>query len=331
MKGRDETTPAKVDASTFTNPADAAVLEGIRAAQAAGEDPFGDNDPVETAQPAAEQVAAAADEGTAPPDGGADDANNLDELGEPAAEAGTEGLQQQQQEQAAQAAPAPNPAAPPPPAAPPAAPQPFALQFKTRPAAELQALQAQLMEKKAKAFQQYSDSEIEAAEFAKIDAEVMQGLLQLTQEQTLASAQQQTALQTSQQALDRFKLHAKTPEGGAIDYTTDAAAAAAFDAQSQVLGAMPEYAALPDGEFFARVHSMVLTMRGVTPKAAAPTPPAARADAKAGIITLRNLPAAATPNAGGGVTEQLSRLQGLDFQDAVSRMPKGQRDAWLDS
>ena len=52
---------------------------------------------------------------------------------------------------------------------------------------------------------------------------------------------------------------------------------------------------------------------------------------KPGIVTLRNLPAAATPNTGGGLTEQLSRLDGLDFQEAVGALPKAQRDAWLDS
>ena len=43
------------------------------------------------------------------------------------------------------------------------------------------------------------------------------------------------------------------------------------------------------------------------------------------------MPAAATPNTGGGVAEQLGRLNGLDFEDAVGAMSRQQRDQWLDS
>jgi hypothetical protein len=48
-------------------------------------------------------------------------------------------------------------------------------------------------------------------------------------------------------------------------------------------------------------------------------------------LTLGNVPAAAQPNGTGGINEELSRLNGLDFQERIGAMPKAQRDAWLDS
>lgn len=320
MKGREETTPVKGDTATFENAADAQAMEQVTAARAAGEDPFGDFDN----DSGGEAAAPAASPAPAP------DATTAAELDPPEPTA------------APAAAPTP-PAPPPPPAAAPAPapvpveaaapPPPAPLQFKTRPATEIQAEQTALLDKKAKAFTEYSEGTMTPEAYAALDAEVMQGMMRIGSEMTLAQASAQSALQTSEQALALLKVTAKTE--GQIDYDADPRAAKQFDAQVQALATDPDMAKLSDAEFFEKAHGMVLALRGISRTAAAPpppasTPPPARADMKPSI-TLRDIPAAATPHTGGGVLEQLSRLSGLEFQDAVGAMPKGQRDAWLDS
>lgn len=321
MKGRDQTTPAKADTGHFENPADAEAAKQVAAGLAAGEDVFGDNDnddgtPMTTAAPA---PAPAAEDTTAT---GADDLD-ADDLTDQSATTAT--TQETQEAAAPAAAPAPAPAP---------APVP---QFKTKSATELAAAQKALLDKKAEAFDKYSVGTMTAAEYSAVDSEVMLGLMGIASETALAQANTQTALQASEQALADVKKLAKSQ--GLVDYEADESAGVQFDNVVDMLARDPKMAALNDAEFFTRAHNLVLTMRGHTPGASnapAPAPatttgkPAPRAD-MTGPITLRTIPAAATPNTNGGVTEQLGRLNGLDFEDAVGAMSRQQRDAWLDS
>jgi hypothetical protein len=325
MKGRDQTTPAKADTGHFENPADAEAAKQVAAGLAAGEDVFGDNDnddgtPMNTAAPTPAPAAAlAADDTTAT---GANDLDADDLTGQSATTATT--LETQEA-----AAPAAAPARAPAPA-----PVP---QFKTKSAAELAAAQKALLDKKADAFDKYSVGTMTAAEYSAVDSEVMLGLMGIASETALAQANTQTALQASEQALDDVKKLAK--DQGLIDYYTDESAGVQFDNAVDMLAKDTKMAKLPDAEFFTKAHNLVLTMRGHTPSASnapAPAPatttgkPAPRAD-MTGPITLRTIPAAATPNTGGGVAEQLGRLNGLDFEEAVGAIPRSQRDNWLDS
>lgn len=325
MKGRDQTTPAKADTGHFENPADAEAAKQVAAGLAAGEDVFGDNDnddgtPMTTAAAPAPAQAPTADDTTATT--GADDldAEDLE------AQDDTGATTQAAQEAAAAPAPAPAPAPTPVP------------QFKTKTPAELAAAQKALLDKKAEAFDKYSVGTMTAAEYSAVDSEVMLGLMGIASETALAQANTQTALQASEQALADVKKLAKSQ--GLVDYEADESAGVQFDNVVDMLAKDPKMAALSDADFFTRAHNLVLTMRGHTPGASASAPapapatptgkPAPRQD-MTGPITLRTIPAAATPNTGGGVAEQLGRLNGLDFEDAVGAMSRQQRDQWLDS
>lgn len=327
MKGRNDTTPAKADTGHFENPADAEAAKQVAAGLAAGEDVFGDNDnddgtPMTTAAaPApAPAVVPAADDATTTT--AAEDLDGEDLTADDGATATT---LEAQEAAAPAAAPAPAPAP---------APVP---QFKTKSATELAAAQKALLDKKADAFDKYSVGTMTAAEYSAVDSEVMLGLMGIASEAALAQANTQTALQASEQALADVKKLAKSQ--GLVDYEADESAGVQFDNVVDMLAKDPKMAALSDAEFFGKAHNLVLAMRGHTPGASnapAPAPaaqtgkPAPRQD-MTGPITLRSMPAAATPNTGGGVAEQLGRLNGLDFEDAVGAIPRQQRDQWLDS
>lgn len=315
MKGREETTAPKPETASFENPADQAVLADIAAQQAAGNDPFGDNDPPEGEAAPAPPAEATAAPAPAPAE------EHDEEVIEPPAPA------------PAAAAPAPASAAEAPapaPAATPASPPP--LNFKTRAAKDIQDDQTALLAKKADAFKQYSEGVMSPEAYMEIDAEVTQGMMRIGTEVALATASQQSAQQQQESVIDAIKRTSKA--AGHIDYNSDAAAAEQFNAALAVVSKDPAAATMSNEEFYNRAHSLVLFQRGITAGAtAAPAsaPGGPRKDVVPAIPTLRGLPSAATPNTGGGVVEQLGRLQGLDFEEAVGAIPRAQRDAWLDS
>jgi hypothetical protein len=327
MKGRNDTTTAKADTGHFENPADAEAAKQVAASLAAGQDPFGDNDN-DDGTPMVAAPALAPAQASDAVDGALDDAD--DTAASEAAAAADADAAAQAAEASRQAANTATQQATPAPA-----PVP---QFKTKSAKELGDAQKALLDEKADAFDKYSVGTMTAAEYNAVDSRVMLGLMSIASENALAQANTQTALQASEQALADVKALAKSQ--GLIDYETDPDAGTQFDNVVDMLAKDPKAAALPDAEFFSRAHNLVLTMRGHAPPATtgapAPAPgakpgkPAPRAD-MTGPITLRTIPAAATPNTGGGVAEQLGRLNGLDFEEAVGGMSRQQRDAWLDS
>lgn len=326
MKGRNDTTPAKADTGHFENPADAEAAKQVAAGLAAGEDVFGDNDNDDGTPMTGAPAPAPAAEATPPAAAPAAEDLDADENLEAQDNASTT-----QTQEATPPAPAPAPAPTP-------APAPPVLQFKTKTPAELAAAQKALLDKKAEAFDKYSVGTMTAAEYSAVDSEVMLGLMGIASEAALAQANTQTALNASEQALADVKALAKSQ--GLVDYEADESAGVQFDNVVDMLAKDPKMAALSDAEFFSKAHNLVLTMRGHTPPttgnapapapATTPTPATPRQD-MTGPITLRTMPAAATPNTNGGVTEQLGRLNGLDFEDAVGAMPRQQRDQWLDS
>lgn len=322
MKGRNDTTPAKADTGHFENPADAEAAKQVAAGLAAGEDVFGDNDNDDgtpmTGAPAPAPAAEATPPAAAPAAEDLDAGENLE---------AQDNASTTQTQEATPPAPAP---------APTPAPAPPVLQFKTKTAAELAAAQKALLDKKAEAFDKYSVGTMTAAEYSAVDSEVMLGLMGIASEAALAQANTQTALNASEQALADVKALAKSQ--GLVDYEADESAGVQFDNVVDMLAKDPKMAALSDADFFSKAHNLVLTMRGHTPPATgnapapSPTPsPAKPRQDMTGPITLRSMPAAATPNTGGGVAEQLGRLNGLDFEEAVGSMSRQQRDAWIDS
>jgi len=210
------------------------------------------------------------------------------------------------------------------------APQPAVQQFKTRTPQELKAAKDELMDKKAKAFKDYSDGTMTPEDFAKLDAEVMDGLVGIASEVALAQANHQNAATSAQQAIDAIR--AKGAADG-IDYTQQAHADQ-FNAIAEGLDKLPGMASLSNDEFYAKVHAQVLALNGKAPAAAAaPAPTTTTAPARtapAAPLTLAGVPNAATPNTTGGVNEELSRLQGVAFEERFAAMTPQQRAALLD-
>lgn len=329
MKGRSDTTPPRHDTSTFENAADAAVLKESAAKIAAGEDPFGDDDGDET--PAAASAPIATDPPVDPPaiDPPATDEVNedppSDAADDPPARDGTDAVKDPPAEPAATAPKTEEPAAE-------VREQP-AVQFKTRTVQDIDKARADLLNKKAEAWKKYSDGTMTPEEFTAIDNEVLTGISNLAAESALALASAQAAQQVGERAIEVIKAASKA--ANLIDYDTDTVAVDLFNAQVNALALDPSSSKLSEAQFYSKAHEMVLAMRGLRASAAAPAPapatkPPARQDMKP-PITLRNAPAAATSNTGGGVAEQLSRLHGQDFEAAIGSMPKAQRDAWMDS
>jgi len=322
------------DTATFDNPADAAELAKITAATAAGGDPFGDNDdedtPVAVAtepkpepdpKPEGEQAEGEADAGEG--DEALDTEGGTLDKTDPAVVDAAE-------EAAAVIAKAAEPA--------PVTAEAEPVVYKTRSAAELKAAREALDTKVDEAFEKFSDGSLSAKDYRAIERS--------TSDERQAIAEEAALLRMSeanQKAYAEAKIQTIMAIGKAegIDYSNQEIAAS-FDAALAVLSTSAANKHATFGQLADKAHAMVRAMNGVTaapaqvakPAAQAkalPAKPPARANTQPAVQTLRNVPAAATPNQGGGLTEQLSRLSGLDFEDAVGRLTKAQRDALLDS
>lgn len=337
MKGRSSTTTAPATgAATFENAADQAVLKKMEAGIAAGEDVFGDYDD-DAAAPIHESAPEHKPDAGQAADAGDDTEPNAEQGSEDgeieAEESGT--LPANGAEEPSEAAGPATADEPPTKAAAaeePVLPAPTVLAFKTQTAPEMESAKRELLKKKAEAFEKYTDGTMDAAAFSEIDAEVMGGLMTLASQQALLEASAQTAMAAAQSALDGIKTHAAAE--GLIDYTKDKVAIDAFDAAAEMLNKDPANASLNDREFYLKAHKLVLAMRGLAPTpggAPTPTPVAPRTDKINPVQTLRGVPTAATPNTNGGLNEELTRLNGQDFEDRVAAIPKAQRDAWMDS
>lgn len=335
----------------YINPADEQVLNTLpsdldkRNAYLDGDD---DTPPPDDATPPGEGEAGAGGEGAGEGEGAGDseggtvdqqangeagetdearaarEAQEAEEASRQAAEEAATAAKANEQQQAEATAPAPAPSA-------------STLNFKTRSPQEMAAAEEALQAKKHEAFKKYSDGEMSAEDFAKVDTEVMRGLMGLASELALYQAAQQSAEQAAKTALERVRGAAKTE--GLIDYEKDNDAKTEFNAAVEMLSKLPSTANLDDHAFYQRAHSIVLANRGLSakPAAAAPAAPAPQPPnrkAPAAPPTLRGVPNAATANVNGGVEEELSRLAAtnpLEFQRRIGAMPKAQRDAYLDS
>lgn len=281
-----------------TTTAEAEVLAATAASLAAGGDPFGDNDDDEA--PAAGAAADADDDepaaGTA--------ASAADEEG---TEAAAEDLSPEALAAVAGDDEAPAPAAP---------------RYTTDDLAGLAAQRAELTTTKAKALKDLMDGVIEPEEYSRIEGEVSDKLDALTVQRTLHEANVQTEAQQQASVLDTIMRAAK--KAGEVDYTTDAKAAKQFDTAMKMLGDDGEKRSY--AELAADAHKMVLAARGVAKVESVTTltPAKARENGK-GPMTLRNVPAAAVAQTGGGWIEQLNSLSGQEYEAAFSKLTPAQR------
>ena len=281
----------------MSTPEDLKALEAIAAAQAAGQDPFGDDEPL--------TVEADADE--------------------PAPEAAAE----PEAKQAAADAPtaeADQPEADPAPAA--ASTEAAELPtYKAEVPQDYKAQRAQLLQAKAEAMKKLMDGEIDAEAFAAEDMRVAEALEDLAAARIRAETLQEANAQSQQayqaRAIQRLIANAKSE----VDYAADLNAQKQFDTSLQVLAAQPDNAGKDFADLIEDAHKMVKAMRGI---AQAPKQPAADRRPSGDVpVTLRSLPSASTPNTG-GVIEQIGRLKGPAYEAAYAKLTPAQQAALLD-
>ena len=281
----------------MSTPEDLKALEAIAAAEAAGQDPFGDDEPLTTE--------AAADEPA--PEAAADT-----EAEQAAADAPTA------EEEQAEADPAPAAASTE------AAELPT---YKAEVPQDYKAQRAELMKAKADAMKKLMDGEIDADTYAAEDARVSDALEDLAAARIRAETLQEANAQSQQvyQARTIQRLIAKTK--AEVDYAADTAAQQQFDTSLRVLAAQHDNAGRDFADLAEDAHKMVKAMRGI---AQAAKPPAAdRKPAGDAPVTLRSLPSASTPNTG-GVLEQIARLKGPAYEAAYAKLTPAQQAALLE-
>jgi hypothetical protein len=285
----------------MSTPEDLKALEAIAAAQAAGQDPFGDDEPLTVEADADEPASEAAPEAAAEP-----------EAEQAAADAPTAEAEQ------AEADPAPAAASTE------AAELPT---YKAEVPPDYKAQRAELMKAKAEAMKQLMDGEIDAEAYAAEDARVSEALEDLAAARIRAETLQEANAQSQQayQARAIQRLIANTK--GEVDYATDATAQQQFDTSLQVLAAQPANAGKDFADLIEDAHKMVKAMRGVQSQAKAPA--SDRKPAGDVPVTLRSLPSASTPNTG-GVIEQIARLKGPAYEAAYAKLTPAQQAALLD-
>lgn len=289
-----------------TTQAEADVLAATAAAIAAGQDPFGDDSEEEEA-PAATEAAVEAGEGATATTAEGDETTTTTGEGQGEGETLTP-----EQLAAIAADDETQPAEP-------------VQRFKVSTPEELKTQRAEQLTIKAKALKDLMDGVIEPEEYSRIEGEVTEALEGLAAQRSLHEANVQTERQTQESALDKIITAAK--KAGEVDYLADAKAAKQFDTAMKLLADDGE--ARTYAELAADAHKAVLAIRGIkkaeTPAATPAPAPAQPRENGRGPMTLRSVPAAQTPNDGGGWKEQLATLSGQAYEDAFARLSPGQR------
>lgn len=292
----------------YLTPEETKVLAATNAAIAAGEDPFGDDEPLVRDLPEGEDTGkpnAAADDSS---DGAANDGSgNGAAL---SAEALAEIANGEQAD-----APAQTPS------------------FKAQVPEDYAAQRTALLVKKNAALKELMDGTIEAEAYAAIENEVATALEDLAAQRIRA----ETLIEANYQAEANYQsaqiqlLIKRT--AGEVDYANDEAARQQFDRSMAVLQQDPAGKGMSYLDLINTTHQMVAAMRGVTAKAApasnAPARQPRKPDAEA-PITLRNLPAAAGTNSNGDLIDHISRLKGPEYEQAFAKLSPAQRRAMLD-
>ncbi len=230
----------------MTTAAEQQTLTDIAAAQARGEDPFGD-DEVTTAV--------------------ADDAPELENelaTGEPGETTSTDALSEEALQEIADE---------------PASADP--LQFNAQVPADYKTARSALLAEKAEAMAKLMGGELESSEYAAIEARVMDSLEDLSAQriraETLIEANAQTAAQAQQTVIQSLIVRAKDE----VPYATDAKAARQFDMALQQIGADPDYTGKPFAHLVNEAHKVVMALRGVQAKPAAASAAARKPDGAA--------------------------------------------------
>ena len=278
-------------------PEEQKTLAAIEAAKAAGQDPFGDDEPLgqeddaptEASDTPADEVPDTASTGDAPPT----------DTGEQAEQAAPTAAQDTEQP----------------------------MQYQAELPADYPAKRAELVKAKADAMRKLLNGEVDADEFAAEDARISGELEELSaariRAETLQDANRQASVLYQQQALKRLVTKVK----GDVDYAADESARKQFDTALKVL------AADGDGRDFSELideaHAIVSARRGIATAKAPQAAPATRKPDGTPPVTLRGIPSASTPNTG-SVVDQLARLKGPAYEAAYARLTPAQKASLLD-
>lgn len=293
----------------MTTAAEQKILADIAAAEARGDDVFGDDEEIvaptagaddEDGETTASTGEAAQDDGT-PDDGTTTDDDVIDVQATPGQDAGAkpERLANEQPQM-----------------------------FKAELPADFKAKRTELTKAKAEAMKQLMDGEIDAEAYAVIDAELADKLEDLTAARIRAETLQEANTQ-NQEAYQRREIQKLIRSAkGTVDYT-DAVAIKQFDRALAVVASDPDNEGADYADLIADAHKMVLALRGVK-QAPAKVKHEPRGPGGEAPVTLRNLPAASTPNVSGGVAEQLARLSGPAYEAAFAKLSPAQRAQMLD-
>ena len=192
-----------------------------------------------------------------------------------------------------------------------------------------------LLKAKSEAMKKLMDGELDAEEFAAEESRISDALEELTAQriraETLLEANQQSQAAYQQRAIQRLVQQSKSQ----IDYTADAKAQRQFDTALQSISVDPDNAGKDFADLLQEAHRVVLALRGIPVTkgeavASALTKAADRQPEGKPPVTLRNIPAASTPNANGDMLDQLSRLSGPAYEEAFARLSPAQKRALLD-
>lgn len=302
-------------------PAEQDTLKTIEATQAAGGDPFGDNDTEEVTEAVAEAEEAAEEQAAQAQEGETTAEEQAQQQGESTTEPADdiEALAE-----IANGKPESDPLS--------------LLSFKSEAPQDYKAQRAALMSEKAQAMKKLMEGEIDADAYAAIEADVSDKLEDLAaariRAETLAEANQQVQAQTQQAVITSLIARAKAD---GVDYTKELGAVKQFDVALAAVSADPDNANKPFAELAELAHRTVAALRGVVlkqqPQSASKTVSPEAPDRRPKVQvppTLRNVPSASTPNANGGINEQLAHLKGQDFEAAFARLSPAQRAQLLE-
>lgn len=302
----------------MTTAADQEVLAQIAAAQAKGEDPFGDSDDsTVVAQEAVEEVNEVPAE-EVPAEVPTDETTAVEAAADTPSQEALEAIANEG-EPVLDNDP---------------------LQFNAQIPSDYKTVRAGLISEKSEAMAKMMAGEIDASEYAAIEARVLDSLEDLSAQriraETLIEANAQTAANAQQTLIQALIVRAKDE----VPYATDTKAQRQFDMALQQVGADPDNTGKPFAHLVNEAHRVVMALRGTVSKPAAKSAEqlateavataAARKPAGEAPVTLRGIPAAATSNTGGSITDQLARLSGQQYEAAFSKLTAAQRASMLD-
>jgi len=206
---------------------------------------------------------------------------------------------------------------------------PAPARFQTADRKALDTDRATLLADKAKNLKSLMDGEMTPEDYAAKETEIASRLEAITVQRTLIEANAQNETNALRSAVSEIMETAK--DEGTLDYLADKKAQSQFDLAFNMLRADPDNAKRSPRALAREAHASVLAIRGISKAAATPaaTKPPAREPGKA-PITLRDVPAAATANAGGTKLDAVGQLRGQDFQNAWSKLSAAEKAKLLD-